>query len=184
MTWAVLLDRDGVLDEPVWDAADGRRESPLRAQDVVLVPGAAAAARALIAAGAQLAVVSNQPAAAKGKATQAALWEVHERVAELLEAESVVVDVWHYCFHRAEDGCDCRKPRPAMLLDAAEDLGADLERSWMVGDSDGDIAAGRAAGCRTVLVEHPASAHRRGAVEPDFRAPDLAGAVKAILTNR
>ena len=78
--------------------------------------------------------------------------------------------------------CDCRKPAPGMLIAAAEELPIDLSASWMVGDSDDDVAAGTAAGCRTVLIENPASAHRRvvGAA-PDGRAPDLTAAAHLII---
>jgi D-glycero-D-manno-heptose 1,7-bisphosphate phosphatase len=70
--------------------------------------------------------------------------------------------------------CECRKPAPGMLLDAARELGLDLDRSWMVGDTDADIEAGRAAGCRTALIVHPGSAHKRSEAAPaDLEGPDL-----------
>jgi D-glycero-D-manno-heptose 1,7-bisphosphate phosphatase len=165
---AVFLDRDGVLNDPVLDPTDGRPESPLRAQDVVLAEGAVEGCRVLHAAGFLLVVASNQPAAAKGKTTPEELWAIHECVVGMLTAEGVAIDDWRYCFHHPQatdpalrGPCDCRKPAPGMLLAAGADHGIDLAASWMVGDSDGDVEAGRAAGCETVLVEHPGSAHRR-----------------------
>lgn len=168
MTKAVFLDRDGVLNDPVHDPHDGRPESPLRADDVVLADGAVDGCLALEKAGFTLAVVSNQPGAAKGKASLADLSDVHGRVAELLTDAGVLISDWRYCHHHPEavdpklrGPCDCRKPAPGMLLAAASAGGYDLGQSWMVGDSDGDIEAGQRAGCRTVLVEHPGSGHRR-----------------------
>jgi D-glycero-D-manno-heptose 1,7-bisphosphate phosphatase len=190
MTLAVLLDRDGVLNDPVLDPVDGRPESPLRPQDVRLAEGAADGARALQAAGRLLIVVSNQPGAAKGKATLDDLWAVHERVVALLAAEGVAIPDWRYCHHHPEavvpglrGPCPCRKPAPGMLLDAAAAHGVDLATSWMVGDSDADIGAGRAAGCRTLLIEHPGSAHRRSGNPPaDASARNLSAAAAFILT--
>jgi D-glycero-D-manno-heptose 1,7-bisphosphate phosphatase len=185
VTWAVFLDRDGVLNETVWDAADGRHESPLHAGDVALVDGAADAVRRLAEAGARLVIVSNQPAAAKGKATEAELDAVHEQVAALWADAGVRPDAWRYCRHAAGDGCACRKPLPGLLLDAAAELGIDLGASWLIGDTDADAGAGRAAGVRTILVEHPGSAHRRtGGPAPDHQVRSVAAAVEAILTNR
>lgn len=166
---AVFLDRDGVLNDPVLDPVDGRPESPLRAEDVVLAAGAVEGCLRLREQGFLLLVASNQPAAAKGKATLAGLRAVHDRVAALLAAEGVAIDDWRYCFHHPRatdpallgDPCGCRKPAPGMLLDLAAAHDVDLAASWMVGDSDGDVEAGLAAGCRTVLIEHPGSAHRR-----------------------
>jgi D-glycero-D-manno-heptose 1,7-bisphosphate phosphatase len=179
---AVFLDRDGVLNDPVWDPVDGRPESPLRPEDVRLAAGAAAAARRLHDAGLALIVVSNQPAAAKGKATADDLRRVHERVAALLAEAGVTIDDWRYCLHRAEDDCACRKPRPGMLLDAAHERGIDPAACWMVGDTDADVSAGRAAGTRVVLVAHPGSAHRRsGEAAPDAIVPDLNAAAAIIL---
>ncbi|HEV7749923.1 MAG TPA: HAD family hydrolase [Baekduia sp.] len=174
MTPAVFLDRDGVLNDPVLDPVDGRPESPLHAADIVLAEGAVEGCRLLKDNGFLLVVASNQPGAAKGKATLDELWDVHERVAELLDAAGVTIDDWRYCFHHPEavvpelaGACDCRKPAPGMLLQAASAHGIDLPASWMVGDSDGDVEAGQRAGCQTVLIEHPGSAHRRtGAVQP------------------
>jgi histidinol-phosphate phosphatase family protein len=189
---AVFLDRDGVLNEPVLDPVDGRPESPLRAADVTLAPGAVEGVRALAALGVPLVVVSNQPAAAKGKATAADLRAVHERVVALLAAGGVAIADWRYCFDHPEAtdparrDCACRKPRPGMLQDAARDHGLDLARSWIVGDTDADVGAGRAVGATTILVEHPGTAHRRSAAvagAADAVVPDLAAAADLIAAR-
>jgi D-glycero-D-manno-heptose 1,7-bisphosphate phosphatase len=184
---AVFLDRDGVINDPVMDPVDGRPESPLRADDVVLAAGAVAGLQTLMATGLLLVVVSNQPAAAKGKATEQELRGVHERVVALLAAEGVAIDDWRYCLHHPEAldpalrGCDCRKPRPGMLEAAARAHALDLAASWIVGDTDADVGAGRAVGCTTVLVEHPGTAHRRSpGLTADAVAADLAGAAVVI----
>jgi D-glycero-D-manno-heptose 1,7-bisphosphate phosphatase len=186
---AVFLDRDGVVNVPAWDPVDGRYESPTDPKDVVLADGAVEGLRALTAARYLTVVTSNQPSAAKGKATLDDLRAVHERVAALLAAEGIALDDWRYCFHHPDavvpelgGACACRKPEPGMLLDAAREHGIDLAASWIVGDSDADIVAGRRAGCRTVLVEHPRSAHRRGGgVEPDAKVRNLACAAAFLI---
>ena len=135
----------------------GRPESPLRvAATYAWSPGAAAAARALRQAGYELVCVTNQPAAAKGRCPSPTL-EVQRRVLDLLAAEGVTLDAWRMCLHHPGGSrrclrrrCDCRKPAPGMLLDAAGELELDLTRSWMVGDTDADMQAGRAAGCPTM----------------------------------
>jgi D-glycero-D-manno-heptose 1,7-bisphosphate phosphatase len=183
-----FIDRDGVLDDPVWDAVDGCHESPHRPEDVVLAVGAVEGLRALRAAGFLLVGVSNQPSAAKGKATLDELRAVHERVVALLAEHGVALDDWRYCFHHPRGtvaaltgACDCRKPAPGMLLDAAAAHDADLAASWMIGDSDADVVAGRAAGVRTILVEHPSSAHRRtDGVQADATAGDLRHAAALV----
>jgi D-glycero-D-manno-heptose 1,7-bisphosphate phosphatase len=186
---AIFLDRDGVLNELRVDPVSGLGESPLQVRDVRLIPGAAAAARTLAGADFALICVSNQPAAAKGRVSVEQLLAVHGRVVELLSREGVRLDASRLCLHHP-DGvvpglsgrCACRKPAPGMLLDAARALDVDLRCSWMVGDTDGDVGAGRAAGCRTLLVVNPGSIHKRlRAVRPDLSAPDLAGAVEPLL---
>jgi D-glycero-D-manno-heptose 1,7-bisphosphate phosphatase len=165
----------------VRDPRSGTDESPYLPEDVKLIPAAAAAVRRLRGAGFVLVAVSNQPAAAKGAVTMDALEATAARARELLEVAEAPLDAWRYCWHHP-DGCipelsgpcRCRKPEPGMLLAAAPELGIDLAASWMVGDADTDVAAGRQAGCRTALIEHPGSRHRRrGASGADLVARDL-----------
>jgi D-glycero-D-manno-heptose 1,7-bisphosphate phosphatase len=186
---AVFLDRDGVLNELVRDPVSGAPESPLRVEDVRLVQGATAALAALQQAGFILACVSNQPAAAKGAVSISQLYAVHTRVLELLGRQDVHLAAWRLCLHHPAGtaptlagACDCRKPAPGMLLDIAGSLGLDLRTAWMVGDTDADVGAGAAAGCRTVLIEYPGSAHKRaGGAPADLCAPTLTVAVEWIL---
>jgi D-glycero-D-manno-heptose 1,7-bisphosphate phosphatase len=188
---AAFLDRDGVLNDPVADPVDGRPESPLHPSQVRLADGAIEGARALRHAGYALVVVTNQPAAAKGKATVADIEAVNERVRELLADGEVTIDGWRTCLHHPDAvvsalrvPCDCRKPAAGMLTSMAHELGLDLGASWMFGDSDVDVIAGQAAGCRTVLVEHPLTAHRRhDTVDPDARIRNLSGA-RALVADR
>lgn len=188
---AVFLDRDGVLNELVVDPLSGAGESPLAVADVRLVAGAAAAASALARRGFALICASNQPAAAKGQVSVQRLLAVHARVLELLEREGVRLDASRLCLHHPDGvlpelsgSCACRKPAPGMLLDAARVLGVDPRISWMVGDTDADIGAGEAAGCQTLLIEHPTSIHKRqGRLRPDLVAPDLADAVELLRVH-
>lgn len=188
MRAAAFLDRDGVLNELVVDPDSGVGESPLSVEDVRLIPGAAAATAGLAKLGYVLVCVSNQPAAAKGKVSVERLLAVHQRVVELLAHEGVTLTATRLCLHHpcgvvAEltKSCSCRKPAPGMLVDAAVALGIDLGSSWMVGDTDADISAGKAAGCKTMLICHPGSAHKRlQDVEPDAVAVSLVDGVDAL----
>jgi histidinol-phosphate phosphatase family protein len=187
----VFLDRDGVLNATVRDPDSGAFESPLKLADVHLLPGVGAALRRLAGAGYVLACVSNQPVAAKGKTSVQELLALHERLLALLAREGVRLDASRLCPHHP-DGvvielsgpCDCRKPAAGMLLEVAGAQGLDLRASWMLGDTDSDVQAGKTAGCRTVLVEYPLSAHKRlGRASPDFRAADLAEGVAQVLDH-
>jgi D-glycero-D-manno-heptose 1,7-bisphosphate phosphatase len=186
---AIFFDRDGVVNELVPDAASGLPESPLAPELVKLIPGAADGLRRLRDAGFLLVGTSNQPAAAKGVVSLERLRRVHERVLELLEGAGAAPDAFRICYHHPAgvvpelaQACACRKPSPGMLHDAAAALELELTASWMIGDSDSDIAAGSTAGCRTILVENPSSAHRRGgAVEPDARVRDLPAAADVVV---
>lgn len=186
---AVFLDRDGVLNELVPDPSSGDPESPLRVSDVRLIVGAAGAVRELARAGFLLVCVSNQPAAAKGVVTVPQLLAIHKHVLELLDHEGASIEASRVCLHHPRalnpelsGPCDCRKPEPGMLLDAASALGVDLAASWMLGDSDTDVTAGQRAGCSTVLIENRDSAHKRSCeVRPSLRARDLKDAVAQVL---
>jgi D-glycero-D-manno-heptose 1,7-bisphosphate phosphatase len=185
----VFLDRDGVINSLVRNPATGLLESPYRPEDVELAPRAVDAIRLLRTLGVPLVGISNQPAAAKGTCDLETLHAVHERFARLLGEAGAELDDYRYCFHHPDGSdselaqvCTCRKPAPGMITAACEALGGcELARSWVVGDSDVDIEAGQAVGCRTVLVEEPGSAHRRSeGVAPDERARDLYEAAAKI----
>jgi D-glycero-D-manno-heptose 1,7-bisphosphate phosphatase len=189
---AVFVDRDGVINELVPGPGGGPPESPLRVEDVRLIPGAAAALRRLAGGAWPLVGVSNQPSAAKGLISLDALHAIQSRVLELLAADGAHFDAFRLCLHHPEGvvpeltgACGCRKPAPGMLREAAGELGVDLGASWMVGDTDGDVQAGQAAGCRTILVEHRDSGHKRTAqLGPDAIVTDLTAAADIILGRK
>jgi D-glycero-D-manno-heptose 1,7-bisphosphate phosphatase len=141
---AVFLDRDGTLIDDVGYISDP--------DDVRLVPGAADALRVLRDDGFALVVVSNQSGIGRGLTTQEQADAVHRRFLEELEAAGAAIDATYYCPHTPDDGCPCRKPLPGLILDAARELELDLERSTTVGNSAVDVAAGEAAGTRTILL--------------------------------
>jgi D-glycero-D-manno-heptose 1,7-bisphosphate phosphatase len=192
MSAAVFLDRDGILNELVVDPRSGLPESPLDPAEVSLVAGASAALARIAADGYLLVGASNQPAAAKGFATLEQLAAVQARVVELLEQEGVTFAQFRVCWHHPEavvaelaGPCDCRKPEPGMLLAAIRELSIDPARSWMIGDSDADVFAARAAGVRSVLVENPSSDHRRTAgVRADATVSDIGAAAAVVVGGR
>ena len=171
---AAFLDRDGVLNQLV--VRDGRGVSPRRLADFHCLPGVAQAVELLRQAGFLVIVVTNQPDVARGFLDLNGLNGMHVRL-----REAVRVDAIYACCHDDVDGCDCRKPKPGLLLRAAKEWQIDLGKSFLVGDSWKDIEAGRAAACTTMLV-HRAGQHYAGP-KPDFIVSDLSNAVEAILSG-
>jgi D-glycero-D-manno-heptose 1,7-bisphosphate phosphatase len=171
----ILLDRDGVLNQMVINTDHGTIDSPLHPDQVRLVSGAREALAQLKALGFKLAICTNQPSAAKGKTTIANLEAVHLRLLDLLDAK---IDSSHICFHRAEDGCSCRKPKPGLLIEALTANSADPSASWMVGDGVTDVQAGRAAGVRTAFIGSKrcdvCSTLTKLDAKPDLHIADLA----------
>ena len=159
---AIFLDRDGTINEMVYDETHGLLDSPRRPEQVSLIPHAAEFIRGAHDAGYKIVVVTNQPGIAKGTLTLAELGAVNQRLAELLAAEDAHWDALYFCPHHPQgDGradnpyvqeCACRKPKPGLLLRAAAELEVDLKASWMMGDGLNDVQAGHAAGCRSILV--------------------------------
>jgi D-glycero-D-manno-heptose 1,7-bisphosphate phosphatase len=143
---AVFLDRDGVIVVP--EFRDGRSFAPVRLEDYRFYPEAPAALSRLKAAGYVLVVVTNQPEVGRGLIREEVLAEMHRRLQASFPVDSIKV-----CRHTGADGCNCRKPKPGMLLEAASELGISLPESYMVGDRATDIEAGRAAGCLTVFID-------------------------------
>ncbi len=174
----IVLDRDGVLNRLCDNPAEPRPDSPMRPSEVAVFPWVPAALRDLTAAGFALCVASNQPAAAKGKTTRAELEAAHAEVLRQATAAGGVILSSHLCFHRAEEGCGCRKPATGLLEEAfARHRGFSRARSWMVGDRAPDVLCGAAFGLQTAYLGDVASGEyatlaARG-VRPSFQGPDL-----------
>lgn len=169
---AVFLDRDGVLNEAT--VQGGVPHPPATPRDLVVVPGAAGACRALKRAGLVLIMVTNQPDLARGTAMRADVDAIDAALQRRLALDDVFM-----CPHDDADGCRCRKPRPGLLVDAAARWNVRLDASVMVGDRWRDIEAGRRAGCATVLVRRDSA--ERSTVVPDRVVDTLGDAVPWIL---
>ncbi len=188
MNKAVFLDRDGVLNELIFNPATKEFESPHAPEDLHIIDGILPPLRRLAEAGFGLFLVSNQPSYAKGKTTLENIREIHRRLDAFLKVNGVVFCEYYYCYHHPKGvtpgysgPCPCRKPAPFFLLQAQREHGLDLSRSWMVGDQDSDVLCGRNAGCRTVVIVNERSAAKRGKVPPEFTVGSLADAVDKII---
>ena len=171
---AAFLDRDGVLNRAL--VRDGHPYSPSGLHEVEILSGVPEACQRLRRDGFLLVVVTNQPEVARGRLTRRAVEEINDFLRSRIPLDDIRV-----CYHDDPDGCDCRKPKPGMLLAAARDLNISLKRSFVVGDRWRDIEAGRRAGCRTVLIDY-------GYAEPDpsdmdFTTHALSSAVDWILKS-
>ncbi len=172
---AVFLDRDGILVKE--RLVDGKPFPPASPEQMQILPEARSALERLRRRGFRLVVVTNQPDVARGLIRPADLRRMHQRLLAELPLDAVYV-----CEHDDLDACECRKPKPGLLLSAARDLGLDLARSFMVGDRWRDVEAGHAAGCRTVWVDR-GYRERPPAVPPHARVQSLQEAVAWILSQ-
>lgn len=186
---AVFLDRDGVINEDVGylDSLDKLK----------VIPGAYEAIRLINASGMKAVVISNQAGVAKGLFTEEFVRGTNDCLQKMLRQESAYIDKFYFCPHHPTEGmdpyrriCDCRKPAPGMLLQAAEELNIDLKKSYFVGDRFRDMEAAKKAGVRGILVktgygkellqdDGPDKATPEN--KPDFIAADILEAVKWIL---
>jgi len=172
---AVFLDRDGVLNEPV--IREGKPYPPASVDELQITPSAADALARLKAREFLLFVVSNQPDVARGTQKREVVEEIGLRLRSALPVDDILT-----CFHDDPDACDCRKPRPGLLLRAASRYGIDLSRSYLAGDRWRDIDAGANAGCRTIWIDRGYDERPPSAV-PDARVGSLPEAVDWILKN-
>jgi D-glycero-D-manno-heptose 1,7-bisphosphate phosphatase len=173
----VFLDRDGTLNRQI--VRDGQPFPPATVAEFELFDGVPEACAQLAAAGYVLVVATNQPDVGRGIQAQAVVELMHARLLELIPT----LDRIEVCYDAGRGAPSTRrKPAAGMLLDAAGALGLDLARSWMVGDRWGDVDAGHAAGCRTILIDH-GYAERAAARPPDFTVKSLAAAAGIILAH-
>jgi D,D-heptose 1,7-bisphosphate phosphatase len=156
---AVFLDRDGVINELIYNHEHGIIDSPYNAAQFRLLPGVGEAIKIIQGKGYKAVLVSNQPGMAKGFMSQETFEEIGQKMRAELATAGVNLDGEYYCLHHPEAGverfrmdCECRKPKPGLLLQAARDMDIDLSQSWMIGDGLTDVQAGKQAGCRTILL--------------------------------
>jgi D-glycero-D-manno-heptose 1,7-bisphosphate phosphatase len=174
---AVFLDRDGTIMEDTNCVGAVER--------VVLLAGAPAALKRLSEAGYRLFVVTNQSGVGRGYFTREAVEQIHAHLDEQFGRVSVRICRYYVCPHHPEDNCECRKPKPKFLLEAAREYGLDLSRCFMVGDRPSDLGAGANAGVKTVLVLTGAGRETlaAGGIAPDHVAGDLGAAADWILSR-
>lgn len=144
---AVFLDRDGVINKKA------RFPDYIKSwREFTFLSGVSPAIRRLNEDGFLVVIVSNQRCVAKGIITERGLRDIHAKMARELRKAGARIDAIYYCPHDIGDNCNCRKPKPGMLIDAARKYNIDLQRSWMIGDKESDVAAGKRAGCSAILL--------------------------------
>lgn len=160
---AVFFDRDGTL---IYDA-----HYPGNPDDVRFMPGAREALIQLQQQGFLLFIISNQSGIGRGYITHEEAESVHRKVATDLEASGIKLCCAYYCPHSPDDNCQCRKPSPYMLMEAADKFNLEIGRSFMIGDRDVDIETGKRAGCRTILLRENLIVEEQES-QPDYIAAD------------
>ena len=184
MNKAVFLDRDGVINEMVHHRETGIIDSPNNVDEFVILLDVGKAINKFHELGFKVIIVSNQPGIAKDKFTMKIFEEVKNKMKNELAKTDSFVDAEYYCLHHPEGRnkeysmvCDCRKPKPGLILKAAKENDIDLANSWMIGDGTTDIQAGHSAGCKTVLIGRMkcdlCNYFEDICVKPNFIAPNL-----------
>ncbi len=172
---AVFLDRDGVLNKSF--IQNGKPFAPRRLEDFHIFPEAGFITQSFQKMGLHVIVVTNQPDVGNGFVTQSVVEAMHVMLAKTVFLDEIMV-----CYHSQTDGCSCRKPKPGMLLKAAEKFGIDFQRSVMIGDRYSDVLAGRAAGCRTILIDY--SYQESALCQPNLIVDSLEEAANAIISQK
>lgn len=156
---AVFLDRDGVINELVYYPERGVRDSPFTAEQFKLIPGVAESIRRLHEMGYKVILASNQPGIANRYMSRDTFNRIRKKMNDELVENGGALDGEYYCFHhpeakieRLKANCKCKKPKPGLLIQAANDMNIDLSQSWMIGDRMVDVEAGKSAGTKTILV--------------------------------
>lgn len=181
---SIFLDRDGVINKVVYHKEMGIVDSPSSVDQFMLLPDVGKAINKFHELGFIVIIVSNQPGLAKDNYGTDEFEKIKEKMHNELLQDGAEVDGEYYCLHHPEAEiekyhviCDCRKPKPGMIIQAVEDHDINLSESWMIGDGINDILAGNAAGCKTILIGRMKCDLCRYLEEenakPDFIAPNL-----------
>ena len=178
MEKVVFIDRDGTIS----------RDSPdhIKSWDEVhFFPNTKPGIKLLNDNGFNIIIITNQSVIARGMVTKKELDYIHKKMVEELEAYGCKIFKIYYCPHHPDDGCNCRKPKPGLLLKAAEENNIDTSKSYMVGDRMMDVEAGKKVNCKTVLISSDLDnkEFKNNGLKPDYIAQDLLGAGKWIVKN-
>lgn len=185
---AVFLDRDGVLNDLVYHEEEGHIGSPFSSKQLKVYPYAADTVKKIQEMGYQVIVISNQPGVAKKQFSYGELMKMNAKIKGELSSVGCSFDAEYYCLHhphalikKYKVECDCRKPKPGLLLRAAREHGLDLRNSYFVGDALIDVKAGKAAGCKTVLIGSMTDLLNR-TIERERAEPDyMVGNLKEVV---
>lgn len=172
---AIFLDRDGVV---IRKAPEGDYVKDW--SEVEFLPGSLEAIAAFTKLGRKVIIVTNQRGLATGQIRRENMEVIHSKIQKSVEKCGGQITAIYYCPHDKHRLCDCRKPKPGMLLQAATEHDLRLPDCWMIGDKASDIAAGKTAGCKTALITRSID-HQMWVDKPDFCAENLAIAAKQIL---
>jgi D-glycero-D-manno-heptose 1,7-bisphosphate phosphatase len=165
MNKAVFLDRDGVLIQDTGYPGDP--------ESIIFLPNIGNAIKALNDKGYKVIVVTNQSGVARGYFPEENVRRINQKIADKVRDAGGVIDRFYYCRHYPNENCSCRKPKPGMLLDAKKDFDIDFSKSYMIGDSESDMEAGRSVGCRLILLS-------REKISSYPTAEDLPSAIRLV----
>ena len=170
---AIFLDRDGVLIV--------ERNFLVNPDDIEFYPETMESLASITDNYVKI-VISNQSGIARGYFSEKDVRRINDEISRQLASSGILIDGWYFCPHGPEDGCSCRKPRPGMILKAAEKFNIDFNKSWIIGDKSSDIEAGKAAGIKTILVKTGYGGSEPGAsnTSPDFTASNIGEAIEYI----
>jgi histidinol-phosphate phosphatase family protein len=161
---AVFIDRDGTVAKDVPYCS--------RPEDFELLPKVGEGIRLLNESGFKVIMVTNQSGIARGYFTEGMLGRIHNKMRQDLAQYGAHIDAIYYCPHHPDDGCECRRPKPALIYRAAKEHDIELNSSFFIGDQGHDVEAGHSAGCKTALIS-PAGASKLSPLQPDFVACDF-----------
>lgn len=172
----IFLDRDGVVNRAV--IRDGKPYPPASVDELVIIPEAVHSLRVLVDAGYLLIGVTNQPDVARGSQKREVVEEINTCILRVLPIREIFV-----CYHDDIDGCICRKPKPGLIIQGAEKYSSEMATSWMIGDRWKDVAAGKAAGLRTVFVNYNYGEAYKG-LPADFSIDSIAALAETVLNHK